>query len=85
MSTDIDRLLTLFTSSSELIENNFSSLRQRIDDLEHNVIEAIRKERDQAIKDERIRAEKAINELKQEIKEMSASIIAEQKHNHECN
>jgi hypothetical protein len=49
------------------------------------VIEAIRKERDQAIKDERIRAEKAINELKQEIKEMSASIIAEQKHNHECN
>ncbi len=49
------------------------------------MIEAIRKERDQAIKGERIRAEKAINEVKQEMKEMSASIIAEQKHNHECN
>jgi lipid A disaccharide synthetase len=46
VSSEIERLLTLFTSSSESIESNFSSLRQRIDDLEHNVIEAIRQERD---------------------------------------
>ena len=40
------------------------------------MIEAIRQERDQAIKDERIRAEKAISELKRGMEEMSASIIA---------
>lgn len=46
VSSDIERLLTLFTSSAESIESNFTSLRQRIDDLEHNLIEAIRQERD---------------------------------------
>ena len=38
ISSDLDRLLDVFTSNSESIESNFSSLRQRIDELEHNVI-----------------------------------------------
>jgi hypothetical protein len=38
VSSDLERLIWVFTSNSEQIEGNFCSLRQRIDDLEHNVI-----------------------------------------------
>ena len=42
-------MLELFSTNSESIENNFTSLRQRIDDLEHNVIAAIKQEKKIAI------------------------------------
>ena len=46
VSSEFENLLGVFTSNSESIESNFTSLRQRIDDLEHNVIKEIRQERD---------------------------------------
>ena len=42
LSEEVSKVLDLFASNSESIESNFSSLRQRIDDLEQNVIVAIR-------------------------------------------
>jgi len=54
----------MFSANSESIENNFTSLRQRIDDLEHNVIAPIKQEL-AAIKQEK---KIAIDSLKDEIK-----------------
>lgn len=34
VSEEINRLIEVFAANSESIENNFSTLRQRIDDLE---------------------------------------------------
>ena len=45
LSEDVSRMLDMFAANSESIENNFSSLRQRIDDLEWNVIVAIKQEK----------------------------------------
>jgi hypothetical protein len=39
----------MFAANSESIENNFNSLRQRIDDLEQNVIAAIKQDKKIAI------------------------------------
>ena len=45
MSEDVSRMLDTFAANSESIENNFGALRQRIDDLERNVIVAIKQEK----------------------------------------
>jgi ABC-type Zn uptake system ZnuABC Zn-binding protein ZnuA len=45
----VNKLLEVFSSNSESIESNFTSLRQRIDDLEQNVIGAIKEEKQKAI------------------------------------
>ena len=50
----------MFATNSESIESNFASLRQRIDDLEQNVIGAIKEEK-----------KIAIDALKQEIKTLT--------------
>jgi chaperonin cofactor prefoldin len=49
LSKEMNKMLELFSANSESIENNFTSLRQRIDDLEHNVIAAIKQEKKIAI------------------------------------
>jgi ABC-type Zn uptake system ZnuABC Zn-binding protein ZnuA len=45
----VNKLLEVFSSNSESIESNFTSLRQRIDDLEQNFIGAIKEEKQKAI------------------------------------
>ena len=45
VSGEVDKLLEVFSSNSESIESNFTSLRQRIDELEQNVIGAIKEEK----------------------------------------
>jgi chaperonin cofactor prefoldin len=59
LTEEVNKMLELFSANSESIENNFSSLRQRIDDLEHNVIAAIKQEK-----------KIAIDSLKDEIKSL---------------
>jgi chaperonin cofactor prefoldin len=49
LTEEVNKMLDLFSANSESIENNFTSLRQRIDDLEHNVIAAIKQEKKIAI------------------------------------
>jgi hypothetical protein len=49
LSEEVCKLVDIFAANSELIESNFSSLRQRIDDLELNVIAAIKQEKKTAI------------------------------------
>jgi hypothetical protein len=49
LTEEVNNMLELFSANSESIENNFTSLRQRIDDLEHNVIAAIKQEKKIAI------------------------------------
>jgi chaperonin cofactor prefoldin len=49
LTEEVNKMLELFSANSESIENNFTSLRQRIDDLEHNVIAAIKQEKKIAI------------------------------------
>ena len=46
---EVNKLLEVFSSNSESIESNFTSLRQRIDDLEQNVIGTIKEEKHKAI------------------------------------
>ena len=60
LSEEVNRMLEQFTANSESIESNFTSLRQRIDDLEHNVIAAIKQEK-----------KIAIDSLKDEIKTLN--------------
>jgi cell division septum initiation protein DivIVA len=60
LTEEVNKMLDLFAANSESIENNLSSLRQRIDDLEHNVIAAIKQE-----------MKIAIDSLKEEIKSLS--------------
>jgi chaperonin cofactor prefoldin len=59
LTEEVNKMLELFSANSESIENNFTSLRQRIDDLEHNVIAAIKQEK-----------KIAIDSLKEEIKSL---------------
>jgi chaperonin cofactor prefoldin len=49
LTEEVNKMLELFSANSESIENNFTSLRQRIDDLEHNVIAVINEEKKIAI------------------------------------
>ncbi len=49
LTEEVNRVLEMFAANSESIESNFSSLHQRIDDLEHNVITAIKQEKKVAI------------------------------------
>ena len=42
VSEEVSKMLEMFVANSESIENNFNSLRKRIDDLEQNVIGAIK-------------------------------------------
>ncbi len=49
LTDEVNRMLSLFTTNSEAIEMNFSTLHQRIDDLEHNVIAAIKQDKKIAI------------------------------------
>jgi chaperonin cofactor prefoldin len=49
LTEEVNKMLEMFSANSESIENNFTSLRQRIDDLEHNVIAAIKQEKKIAI------------------------------------
>ena len=49
MTEEVNKILSLFAANSETIESNFASLHQRIDDLEHNVIAAIKQDKKIAI------------------------------------
>ena len=60
LTEEVNKMLSLFAANSESIESNFASLHQRIDDLEHNVIAAIKQ-------DKKI----AIDSLKEENKSLS--------------
>jgi hypothetical protein len=60
LSEEVTKMLAIFAANSESIENNFSTLHQRIDDLEQNVIAAIKL-------DKKI----AIDSLKEEIRSLS--------------
>ena len=60
LSEEVTKMLTMFAANSESIESNFTTLHQRIDDLEHNVIAAIKL-------DKKI----AIDSLKEEIRSLS--------------
>ncbi len=60
LTEEVNKMLSLFAANSETIESNFASLHQRIDDLEHNVIAAIKQ-------DKKI----AIDSLKEENKSLS--------------
>jgi len=60
LTEEVNKMLSLFAANSETIEKNFTSLHQRIDDLEHNVIAANKQ-------DKKI----AINSLKEENKSLS--------------
>jgi hypothetical protein len=42
LSEEVSKTLAIFTANSESIESNFTSLHQRIEDLEQNVIAAIK-------------------------------------------
>ncbi len=44
MTQETEQILNAFTANFLAIEENFNSLRVRIDDLENNVITALRKE-----------------------------------------
>ena len=45
LTEEVNKMLSLFAANSETIESDFASLHQRIDDLEHNVIAAIKREK----------------------------------------
>ena len=60
LSEEVAKMLAIFAANSESIESNFASLHQRIDDLEQNVIAAIKL-------DKKI----AIDSLKEEIRSLS--------------
>ena len=60
LTEEVAKMLDMFGANSESIENNFTSLRQRIDDLEQNVITAIKQDK-----------KVAIDSLKDEIKKLS--------------
>ncbi len=45
LTLEVNRVLEMFAANSESIESNFSSLHQRIEDLEQNVIAAIKQEK----------------------------------------
>ena len=49
LTEEVNKMLSLFAANSETIESNFASLHQRIDDLERNVIAAIKQEKKIAI------------------------------------
>jgi hypothetical protein len=49
LTEEVNKMLSLFAANSETIENNFTSLHQRIDDLEHNVIATIKQDKKIAI------------------------------------
>ena len=49
LTEEVNKMLSLFAANSETIESNFTSLHQRIDDLEHNVIAAIKQDKKIAI------------------------------------
>ncbi len=49
LTDEVNRLLSLFASNSDSIDKNFTTLHQRIDDLEHNVIVVIKNEKKIAI------------------------------------
>ncbi len=49
MADEVNRLLSLFATNSDSIDKNFTTLHQRIDDLEHNVIVVIKNDKKIAI------------------------------------
>jgi hypothetical protein len=49
LTEEVNKMLSLFAANSETIESNFTSLHQRIDDLEHNFIAAIKQDKKIAI------------------------------------
>ncbi len=49
LTDEVNRLLSLFATNSDSIDKNFTTLHQRIDDLEHNVIAAIKQDKNKAI------------------------------------
>ena len=57
---EVSKMLAMFATNSESIESNFTTLHQRIDDLEQNVIAAIKQEK-----------KIAIESLKEEIRSLS--------------
>ena len=63
LTKEVEKMLDSFATNSETIETNLQSLRQRIDDLEHNVIAAINKDK-----------QVAIDSLKEENKNLSEQI-----------
>ncbi len=42
LSQEVEKMLELFSTNSESIDSNFTSLRQKIEDLEQNVIATIK-------------------------------------------
>jgi hypothetical protein len=60
LSEEVSKTLAIFTANSESIESNFTSLHQRIEDLEQNVIAPIKQEK-----------KIAIDSLKEEIRSLS--------------
>jgi hypothetical protein len=60
LTDEVSRMLEIFTANSESIEKNFTSLHQRIEDLEQNVITAIKEEK-----------KNAIDSLKEDIKSLA--------------
>ena len=49
LTEEVNRMLDLFATNSDSIEKNFTTLHQRIDDLEHNVIVVINNDKKIAI------------------------------------
>ena len=49
LTDEVNRMLDLFATNSDSIDKNFTTLHQRIDDLEHNVIVVIKNDKKIAI------------------------------------
>lgn len=45
LTEEVNRMLEMFAANYESIDSNFTSLHQQIEDLEHNVIGAIKQEK----------------------------------------
>ena len=63
LSEEVTKMLAVFAANSESIESNFTSLNQRIDNLEQNVIAGIKQEK-----------KIAIDSLKEEIRSLSEKL-----------
>ena len=51
LSEEVTKMLAMFAANSESIESNFTTLHQRIDDLEQNVIAVIKQEKKSLIEE----------------------------------
>jgi polyhydroxyalkanoate synthesis regulator phasin len=63
LSEEVTKMLAMFAANSESIESKFTSLHQRIDDLEQNVVAVIKQEK-----------KIAIDSLKEEIRSLSEKL-----------